>query len=268
MPVKKFVKKPKRFLKKKPMVSQSVKQYVKRIVHDQIENKVTIFSELQEPAYNYLNNSANFLVSNVVALLPTTAYKSVAIAQGTGQGNRIGNKIKPVKYHLDMIFNVAQYSATINPFPEPQDIRIMVFKMRNGVTLASDLSSSFFQSGNTAYGLTGFLTDVIDCPNKDTKIMYKDFMIKVGWQIFTATGTQPTFSGIPNNDYKINQKVRINLMPFVPKTWVFDDTTAIALNDDIYVIWQCVNAPGTAAEATDDYMTFTNYNLCLEYEDA
>lgn len=252
----------------RPQVPQALKVYVKRQIHNQIENKATIQSETLEPVYNYLNNSANFLVKNVLALLPTTAYNSVAIAQGTGQGGRIGNKIKPVKYTLDMIFYPAQYDATYNPFPEPQDIRIMIFKLRCGQVLTTDLSSDFFQSGNDAFGLTGYLTDMLDCLNKDTKIVYKDFMIKVGYQIFTTTGTQTVFSGCSNNDYKLNRKVHIDLLPFVPKTWIFDDTSAVATNEDIYVVWQAVNALGTAPEAAEDYMTKCSYNACLEYEDA
>lgn len=259
---------------KKPKVSAVVKTYVKKAISSNLENKNNfLYNSSPEIMWNYTNNSASFIADNCFLLIPGGAPglsgNFITIAQSVGQGGRIGNKVTVKKYTFSAVIYPVPYTATETPAPYPQDVRVMIFKMRGNNAISTELSSDFFQDGGSGYGLGGRLQDMVSKPNLDTKIMYRDFMIKVGpaIQSTAAGGSVVNYLG-SNNDYKFNQVVKIDLSKYVPKHFLFDDTSGAATADQVYLVFQPVNADGSVAPAALDYQLNYYWNLSLDYEDA
>lgn len=257
---------------KKPVVTDAVKAYVSKRLSTAIENKNNhILSITPVPLYQYINNTAVFLAgANVFGLTPGTPQGiSQTVAQSTGQGGRIGNNISVKRQILNMIINPKDYVAGDNPTPRCQNIRIMIFKMRGNYTLVTDLSSDFFQDGGSAFGLTSRNFDMIGQLNKDTKVVYRDFQIKIGPAINTTSsgGTINNFL-MANNDYKYNERLSIDCTDYIPKKLVWDDASATANVDSVYCVISPCNADGSVAILAGDWPLEVFYDLHLTYEDA
>lgn len=260
--------------KASPTLDKEIKRVVVKELHRNIENKTYEYqTPVTAPANIYqiaALSLANWNSSNVIPLSPYTSY--VDITQGTGQGNRIGNRIRIVKAMLNMVMYPAQYDPTTNPSPTPQDVTCYIVSYRDSnlkVDLTNALASSFFQSGNTVYGLNGYLSDAVGIPNRDLFIVKHKFTVKLGFALAGGGGVDSNNQSYANNDYKYNQIIRKDITKYLPKSIIYNDTDAVPASQSVWLVIDSVDANGTVPpNSATGYSGRMYYNIAIDYEDA
>jgi len=236
-----------------------IKRLVKSMIHKQLENKV----EQVTLNYNFVSSYAYNTSLFCMSMIPYTQ-----ITQGLGQGDRIGNTIRPRSVYFNYVLYPTPYSAVLNPQPTPQDVMIFFGKVKNSRAqqpIASDFAK-LWQSGDTSRSPFSTTLDMLQDVNKDWFTVYKIMRHKVGTGNYNGTGTQAAYQHFTNNDYKYNVVRRLNITKYVPKVIKFNDTTAQNTNDGLWMWAMSVNANGTVNSSSAPlYMDVT---LNFSYEDA
>ena len=160
----------------------------------------------------------------------TTVFNT--IGQGTGQGDRIGNRISPVRFVFSgfMNFNADAVGAAQNS--QPQYVKMFVFRMKNTLTATEPDMTKFFQYGNTSQAPTGYIQDIKSRVNTDDIVLYATRLFKLAPSAL-VNGLGSIAAAFTNNDYKLTQSFKIDLTKYVKKV-VYDDTTAQIKNHQMF----------------------------------
>jgi len=248
--------------KTKP-VSTAIKQYVKKTVHAQIENKCFQVNPGQL-GFGNVNESPEF---NAFPCAPLAGIWS--IAQGTGQGNRIGNIIKVRKTYLSYILRPSPYDATTYPNPQPCIVKLMLGYVKNSpsfLPVAADIQQ-IFNAGSTSAAPVGTLKDLISVYNNDYWAIKKSWTHKMGFAISGGTGSSPGVQQHANNDFNYNAMGRIDITKYMPKTCVFNDAVNTTNTKNLFFMFYAVAAGGGTFSSTQ-LPCFIDYWIDFHYEDA
>lgn len=189
---------------------------------------------------------------------------NLTIPQGTGQGNRVGNKVRVVKATLKYILQPYPYDAILNSVPQPQDVR-MIISSTKGQTQNAPPLASFMQYGNTSQTAAGYSVDMLTPVNRDTQTVYKDWRHKVGASaVPTVAGTNATYFSY-NNDYKLNVMKTVDLTKFYPKNIDYNDTTVLPTDRGVFLNVLTDDWDGTTSAST--YSLKMTYMINVIYED-
>lgn len=249
--------------RKSSFVSAPVKKYIKRAIHANVENK-RAFSN-QSYAVGNINNSSTLYVR---PLTPNSG-GLLTIDQGTGQGNRIGNKCKTLKAMLRYTLFSLPYDAVSNPLPVPSEVMIVMgfVKSAPASTPNAGQVALLFQGGSSALAPQGDLGDLILPYNSDVWTIKKVIRHKIGSSSVEGTGSQPSRQFFANNDFKYNAVRALDITSIYPKNLVFSDTVQQIQNAGLYIMIQAVNANGTISNAATTSVFF-DYCIDLTFEDA
>lgn len=224
---------------------------IKHVIRSMQETKTARFI-LTGGAFNIANsaNSSGFATQNVLQLTPNATN---LIAQGTGQGDRIGNKIRVVGARLKFSVFPNPYNATSNTVPTPQILLMWLCKSkdvasRDTANTATNALANFFNAGDSSLGMSGTVYDYTNPLNHDTFTQYGRKVYKVGAANYqTNTGTQANTYSYSNNEFKLNVISTINLLKHgFPRVIDWNDTTTLPKTNPLYLIMNSVDATGTA----------------------
>lgn len=249
-------------------VTKSVKRYVKKTIHRMAENK-TISTNLTLPG-NPVNAAGNGWVTNNV--YPLTFNDTVLIcSQSSSQSGRVGNRVSVRKATMKYILIPSAYNATTNSSPQPLDIRVFIFSLKqdpvNGVSGNISQFSTLFQNGNSSRGFSNDLTDQLGNFNKDDFIIYYDKIHKLGNAGYTGTGASATVQYFQNNDYKYNVMRTVNCTKYLSKQYGWNDsTTKPHSGKQVYVAFIPSSAFGSAISSTQQMFNIW-YDMKIDYED-
>lgn len=241
-------------------VAKSVKSYVKREIHRNIENKISTKQEVLKSVTSYANNTG-------MLCLPMIPYNE--IVQGLGQSDRLGDTIKTRKVYFDFSLRPAPYDSQANFIPLPQTVIMMFGKVKNAKPqkpIATDFSK-LFQFGNSSQAPQNRLLDNVLPINTDYFTVYRKLIFKIGNSITTGTGANLGSQYYANNEYKLNVTRRLDITKYVPKTVKFNDTTAQPTNDGLWMWAWCNNCDGTS-NTFDPVPILMDYCVEYTYEDA
>lgn len=214
----------------------------------------------------YYENSSNYQSANVIPLGPDATY--FPLTQGTGNANRIGNKIRVKKATLKMIFCPRDYDATNNVDPQPLDIRCLVLHSKNNPT-ETIVSSTFFDSNNTTQSPQSDIGDMVSSVNKDVYTVSNDRHCKIGFSNFEGTGNSAGHQYYANNDYKLNAVMTIDVTHAFPKNITWNDTSTTPTSFQPYLVVLMAKATGAdMGTSTSWYPAYLNSELTLQYYDA
>lgn len=249
--------------KRKSSVSASVKKYVNRAIHTNIENKSI---QINPGALSFGNvlESPDF---NAYPMAPLSLFWT--IPQGTGQGNRIGNQIKTRKCYLNYILRPNNYDVSTNPIPQPVEVRFMLGYVKNTPSFApiSGDIAQLFNAGSTTVGPVGSLKDLVSVYNTDYWTIKKSWTHKIGYASNTGTGSLPGSAYFSNNDFKLNVLKRMDITKHMPKTCVFNDTSATTNTKNLFFMFYAVNSGGGIA-SNISLLANIDYWIDFHYEDA
>jgi hypothetical protein len=199
-----------------------------------------------------------------IQLTPNTGY--LAISQGTGQGDRIGNRIRPTKAMFRGMLYPKAYDATYNAAMVPYDVRLTVLKNKVNPVGTSPDTSTLFQSGDTVAAPTGGLSDMMSPFNLDANIAFTSRRCKVGTAGYTGTGAFAAGQYYQNNDYKLNQAIEIDLLPYIPTTIDYLDTSTTPSSYSLYL--NVLIAAANGAISSELRPLQMDWTIIYEYVDA
>jgi len=247
---------------RKASVSAGVKNYVKKIVHAQIENKSVQVN--QQISFGSYAESPEF---NAFPMLPQTNYWT--IAQTAGAGGRIGNQVKIRSVHLNYVLRPLPYDLTFNPNPSPVQVLMYLGYVKNSpsfIPIVGDFSY-FYQSGSSSISPFGTLRDSVAIINSDYWVIKKRWSHKIGFAENSGTGASAGGQYATNNDFKMNVVKRMDITSMCPKTCTFNDGSGGVTNKNLYLMYEAVLANGNTTGA--QFLTANiDYWIDFVYEDA
>lgn len=226
--------------------SLAVKSYVNKVVSRNIETKINDVEQTGKIVYGVISNA------EVYSLLPT-------LSMGTGEGNRIGNKVNCKSLTLRMSLYCYNQS-TVTP---PVYFDIYIFKSKNkqvgaGQPTSADMAM-FLEDGNSSKQYVGTALDGMRYLNNDMFILCKHKRI-VMYNPYQA-GISATASINPH------KYIRFNLTKHIKNSWNFNDTTNTIENDNLYIAVGCTLTSGATLPINS---TFGDYSYLIQakYKDA
>lgn len=239
---------------------KAVAKIAKRVVNSMTETKfmrTAVFngSLYGDPAaLNYQNN--------FFSVAPTIG----SITQGTGQGNRIGNKIRLTRVVMNVILNATDSSwpryimmYIISDKRYPTDVTEA--QLQDACNGAAGSGNNILQDGNQSIGFQKRLTDVMQRINDDRFTVYKKRCFRLGY------ANQPVGTAQGNNDFPFMRRIKINLLKYMPKLFRYADASTVpALQRRVYVCFHVVSAQGGQLAATDVGCNI-NYAYDIKFKD-
>jgi len=210
-----------RYSGKRKMTKKTVRAVVKRVLAREAEVK-----NVQEYNFGmnlYSPNYATFDATNIFPLGPRQT--TLPLPQGTGQGNRIGNRVHTRKLIIGGTLVPNAYNATTNPIPQPMDVSIWIFYDKTLPTALPTPAANgdFYQNGNGSASFGGDTLDMISPVNTDRYRVLAKRNFKLGYADFAGTGATPGNQNFANNDYKMTCNFRFDLTKHYPKVVVWND---------------------------------------------
>lgn len=249
---------------------------VRRVVARSAETKSINYRDTKLPTC--LQAASTAITQNIWILNPVSAAEATPYGTYTGplrgnaDGQRIGNRVTVVKSWLNLIFFPETYDNLINPSPRPMHCRLWFFRLkRNGNLIPSTAAvcgaGNIFVDGTATTGFVGNLSDNTQRLNPDlyTYLGHRDF--KLGFASYNGTGsnTQPLDQYYSNNDYALNQIIRIDVTKYCAKNFAWDDSD-LPVHKYTYCLMQWMNADGTTAGADHRQMR-VQYTIGFSYKD-
>jgi len=243
-------------------VSSAVKQYVKKALHTNVENK--------SQTINYAGSFGNAVANGSLYSYPMTPYTGyMTISQGITQNQRIGNEIKIRKAVLRYILRPNPYNVDSNPFPAPTQVDLFLGRTRlcpGDQPIVGDFVN-LFQNGNSSIAPVGSLNDIIAAPNTDYFTIKKRWSHKIGYNDYFGSGSIATQQYFSNNDFKLNVVRKLDITKHYPKTLKFNDGTNTVQGPGLFLWYQAVSASG-AINGSTVLPTHLTFWLDIQYEDA
>jgi len=243
-------------------VSLAVKQYVKKAIHTNVENKTQ--------TVNYGGAFGNVVNNPSMHSYPMTPYTGyMTIGQGIAQNQRIGNEIKIRKVMLRYVLRPLGYNVDSNPFPVPVQVDMFLGRTRlcPGDQPISGDFNFLFQNGSSSIAPVGSLNDLISNPNTDYFTIKKRWSHKLGYANSQGSGAIAANQYFANNDFKMNVVKKLNITKYYPKTLKFNDATNQVQGPGLFLWYQAVSANGNINGSTilPAHLTFW---LDVQFEDA
>lgn len=246
--------KPRKTTKKTKTVSDTVKAYVKKAIHVQAENKIASnYKDSNLPLIPYGNSTALGITLTTIVPLQD----ALNLSQGAGQGDRIGNSIRPRSFMLRGHIIAASTENADSPILA----RMVIFKRKQDIEIPTDLSD-LFQSGNTSVAPTNLPTDMYLPLNKEDYIIYKERKFSV------TRNDNDSFASA--NGTNLIQFFKQDLTKYIPKKLTYADAAVDPTNCGIYLICLMCKADGSAfpaASVTGTTQLQLSYSVNLIYED-
>lgn len=212
---------------KKSYVSKSVKNYVKKQIHRNEENKQ--FTENQGPT------ALNFSTSGTIPL----AYDiTPALSYGTANGFRIGNRVRVLRASLNV--NLFKSQAATGAGDVPSRVQFIIAKVIEAPTAtpsSGDYDKLFWVDGGATDTFESGATNMFQRPfNKEYwDVRYRSPIFKIG----NATGSSASISSNPgyNNDFYLVRDWKVSLNKIFPKIIKFDSANSGSTNCNWFVIF-------------------------------
>lgn len=224
--------------------SRGLRKAVLKVIHQNTENKSIQAYNYSFPIYH--PSSTNFL-DNVYPLGP--AGGAMAISQGTGQAQRVGNEIKTRKLTWKGTIAPLQWNTSTNPNPRPQQVKLWIIYDKTAPTSVPDPRTNFFQNGNASKGFMDDLADLWSPVNEDRYRVLTSRTFKLGYSQYagtaSSTANQAEQQAYSNNDFKLNCNFSLDLTKYYPKIVKFNDTNNAPTTRGLYAFWTCVSADGS-----------------------
>lgn len=234
---------------------------VKMVVSGMAENKVANYR-------NTINMQAATATNWATTVIPITPYTSyLAIDQGTGQGQRVGNAIRIKKLKISGVLRPLPYNVTTNTDPVPLFIKLMFMTRKDSSTAVSTNVSDLLQYGSSAESPGFQLVNLTRPVNTDDWMVHTVRTFKLGYATYDGTSIDPGAQSFANNDFKLNHFVNIDLTKYCPKLIKFDDNTFLPSTRNIVMYPFVYRADSSTPISAAEIPALFEMNLDIQYED-
>lgn len=226
-----------------------MKRMIKKIIARDVENK-TVQQTVSTKTLSVPADAAGFDAFNVISLGPDAV--SLAITQGSGQGNRVGNTIKTKMLKIKGSVFPLPYNVGTNAIMRPMNVRMWVFYDRQNPTSfpAPAVGANFFQNGSSSVAPSGEQIDMWRPVNTDRYRVLEQRTFKLGYANYAGTVPGPDSQFFANNDYKLNVQWSFNLTKHYPKIVKFNDNLTVPTTRHLYLLTEVVPLSGSFVSTT------------------
>lgn len=269
-PVRRYAKKT---VARKTAVKQSTKVTrpfaikVKKVIHRMSENKFWQAPVVQNtviPAAITGSTSLTSVNPYCINLLPQ-------LAQGTGNSNRIGNRVRLVKNVVKGYVNLLPYNATLNSYRCPVAVKLYVFSVKSFTNFIGEMGlqnwQQFFRLNNADTGFYGTMLDMVQSINTELYTLHATRTFELSSQPFLVGGGGSN-AGYGNPSGKWSIPFAFNLIKYV-KDLKYDDNTSLRVtNKSLFLAAQvCYADGGTNSYVTPDQLVEIHHIQECEFED-
>ena len=220
-------------VKKLHTVPPLIKQYVKKEIAKDIENKsVQLTISTASGSFGSIASSSSM---NVFPIVPYTGY--FTMSQGITSNTRIGNSIRPKIVTLNYIITPNGYNVTTNPFPLPCTVQFYIGYVKNAsgqLPSAVDIAS-LYQSNASSIPPAGSNIDLVLPINRDYWVIKKAWTHKIGYSNNAGTGNNAAFQTFANNDYKLEVKRALSITKLYNKVMKFNDAPSTMQGQGLFI---------------------------------
>jgi len=223
-----LVKKPRKYrTKKTPVARHRIKKIVNSILSRKIETKLADVEFNDRIVYPVINQG------DVYSLIPT------AIAHGTGDGARVGNKLTVSRAVLKLSL-AASYLGT-GYGPTYFDMYIFKVKARVPMPPTNTEMAGFLDDAGSQTSYSGDPIDGLRQLNKSMFTLCLKKRVKL-YNPLNGTAYYGSGSDIPQSKQFI-----INITKFFKKTWIYNDNFNTPYNDNLYLAFGATQTDNSVA---------------------
>lgn len=239
---------------------KKIAKVVKTVLHRQLENKQNYYLDTKEVTYK-MN------VANLFEVIPP-------LSQGTKQGERIGNRVKPISLKLGLTMSM------VNALYAPMDtgrtgvyFDLYLFTNIQKPSYNTPLDSTdldyFLQAGNAFNSYTGQPFNYLQNVNLDRFKLLKRKRILMNNNFHKADANNYLpFEGFGQNTNSA-KTLSINLKKYCKSSLKYQDSINDATNHGIYAVVVATRADNVYDSASPDFPIGTvSFFSQLIYEDA
>lgn len=241
-------------------VSAPVKSYVNRVIR---RNEETKFSTNQYGLTSF--NSGISSSGDLITVLPQ-------IVVGTGQNNRIGNKIRPVR--LEITGYVIYYAAAIGTYNDARMLgaRLFLFQDKTSKSYSNSINNyQLLNLGGSSANFTGTALNWVSPNNSQQFKFYADRKMKICKPFGLTNNTTPSSTNaITGMDPSMFHPFKIVLTEKdLPAVLIYDQTDDLAypVNFSPYMALGYADLMNAAADTTTSQISM-EFNATLYYKDA
>jgi len=233
-------------------VSKAVRSYVNRAIGAHSENK-------NAPGITALDAVLASMLPASWGTVLNLADVWGGISQGTGEGSRIGNIVRPINWSFKGFIHNNGTTAV------PCVVKMFIIKIQNGYqspvsTLANP--TNFFNLGNSTVAPGGSYLDMLRKVNKDQFVLYTTRTFKVGPASAGTTSPNST-----NNDMKTVCPFSINLLKYQKHHMRYADATVTnPTNAGLFAVFSIAPADGSSGAVINGPQI--SYDVEAVFEDA
>lgn len=186
----------------------------------------------------------------------------VSLSQGTGQSDRIGNKVNTKRVMLRAFLTPAPYDVTINPIPQPIVVTMWIFRTKdrpnvcpNSSAVGALYTTEFFENNNSQQGFQGTLADLMFTTNRTKITLLKKKEFKLGFSEYWGTNDAPldpvknAFQLFANNDFKMCHRIKMDVTKYVKKSFTYNDTSTTPSEAGTWLLWTWHCGSGELSDA-------------------
>lgn len=247
------------------MKKTSIKKIVKAEIARSVEDKTSQYYATGLSLVSSASTSPTWDAQNVVVVSPNTSF--LTLAQGTGQGDRLGNQVRIKKLTMKGVLVPLPYDASTNPLPKPLQVRMVFFYDRTTPITLPVPSTNFFQLGNSVAPLQNDLIDMIAPFNTDRYRIFKSKTFKLGFADYGGTGTSAAEQANTNNDFKLNCNFSFDLTKYLPQIVKYQDASNSPTSRRLFCAFIISRGDGGLIPVTG-IPAGVQYILSMKYEDA
>jgi len=231
-----MAKMPRRVIKKSRPKSQvkrgsALVKTIKRVIAKQIEVK------------KYYTYGANQSINCANTTYPTAVSVVPLIIQGIGASQRIGNQLMVKSAIINGYVNILPYNESTNPNPIPVYVKIWLlsYKLTKTTTFTTtNADDSFFDTNNDIVGFQGNMLDLLFKPNSEVFDVHATKTIKIGGQSATNFTVGYSDNSSMSASFSFSYGKKLGKLKYE------DDNIASPTNKSMFMVFQAVNANGTA----------------------
>lgn len=243
----KYARRPRKGAKKG---STGLRRVIRKVMKSTAEHKHQI---LTINPYIVIGNGATGVNLNNTNLIPS-------LSQGTGQGNRVGNRIKVTSMNFrGFIYLNPAYGSSLNRQLAPVWVKFFLLESKqykgNSTNLNANDQTVLFDAGNVDGTFQGTMADMILPLNTDRFIIHATKMWKLNPSLSQVSGqtagTIPlsTFPAQGNGTSATNQASSQHYFNFnlknMAKNFQYDQNSQYPTNHNLILVYQAVYADGT-----------------------
>lgn len=248
-------------IKKTKTNTKAMEKYIENAIMRQIETKK---ANSQWADDNVGGVADTAIGTQIIPISPYAGF--IQLTQGTGDGQRVGNKVRTAYARINYTVFPNPYNAVSNNLVKPIIYQMFLLRDKKNPTTIPDvvqLLSTLYNAGNTVTPATGTVRDLTFSINTDRWQVFKRWTHKLGYAMDNVQGTVAANQYFANNDFQMFIHNKVPCTNYMHKVYDFDDGTAYPSTPGVFLFYYVIYADGSTVP---DGQYGAQFRLSIDYQ--